>query len=150
MDFTSQNPIWRRTVITEFLKALSVIPAATILTGPKVHLLGGTVQLNTDTPLATLTAAEVAYTGYAPVALPILTGPVNNIPGMEGMFADVTFVAPNPLTVTALLYGYWIDGLTPADWAMAEMFPQPYRLSVPGDFLDINLLLGLYFVNQVS
>jgi len=148
--YTAQNPVWNRKVISEMLAALSTVPLAALLTAPKVRLLGSAISIDQDTPMSALTSAEATYTGYVAVALPALVGPVNSVPGMEALFGSVSFVAPSPLTVTGILYGYFVDGVAGATWAIAESFPSPFPFALPGDFLDLDLLLGLYFQNRVS
>ena len=150
MFYTAQNPTWRQTAIDYLLKSMMTLPTAVLLTAPKVHLLGSAVQIDKDTPLATLQAAEIAYTGYTAIVLPPLLGPVNSVPNMQAMYGDVQFLAPNPLATTATAFGYWVDGMTPADWVMAEEFPNSFPFAEPGDFLDLDLLFGLPFMLLVS
>jgi hypothetical protein len=143
MLLQSFKPTWRRSLASAMLATLSARPAAALLTNPLIHLFQGAPIITPDMPIATLTAQEANFTGYASQALPALVGPVNLAVYSDGLIFDVTWiVGANPIA-TNNITGYWIDQNAGADWVIAEMFTQSVPMAIAGDFL--NLLGALAF-----
>jgi hypothetical protein len=130
-------------MIDNFLKALTTVPVGALLVTPKVHLLMGTLAFSGTTPIASFTALEATFTGYAAQPLPTLTGPGNMAVATRGMIANNNFLAGPTLTVANTLYGYWVDAGATVDWVLAELFPTPIPISLPGDFLDLGIMMPL-------
>jgi len=143
---TSKAPVWRRGILNNLLATLSTRPAAALLTTPLVHLITGTPTLTPDMPIATLSASEATFTGYAPIALTPLVGPVNLNAGADGLLCTVNFLEAAPGTVQNNVTGYYVDENAGVDWVLAELFPFPVPMVISGDFLSLDVLLGLPFV----
>jgi hypothetical protein len=150
MYFTSRKPTWARTAIQKLLASLSVVPAGPLLVTPEIHLFQGNLVFDQDSTLATFTAQEADFTGYAKVPLPALAGPLNLMPGVEGMLGNGHFILGSPATVSQNVGGYWVDYGVGADWAIAESFGTQIPLAFPGDFIDLSILFGLPFLVQTS
>lgn len=143
--FRSSKPIWRSTLLDDWLAALSTRPAGALLTTPKVRLLAAAMTIDKTTVLADLTGNEASFDGYTAggTALPTLTGPVNVADNSRALLASVQWIVPASPTSTQTVYGYFLDGLAGPDWAMGEMFDAPIPLPDPGDFLNLDLVLAL-------
>jgi len=97
----------------------------------KVHLLKTLIVPTPDTPIATFTAAEANFTGYAAKALGALGTPyIDPVTGAyvaAGIALDwqmTDALAPNTI------YGVFITDTTSADIEAYEMFATPIPLSV--------------------
>lgn len=150
MNFVAKNPTWRKLILDDFLAALSARPAAALLVTPQVKLLKASIVLTPTTPLATLTAQEADFTGYAAIALPTLVGPINPTVLTTGLTADVNFVVGSSPTVTNNIYGYYVDHNTAADWVLAELFDNPVPMALAGDFLGLAIMAALAYNNITS
>lgn len=142
-SFSTVQPTWRQALIDAMLGALSTVPAAKLVLNGMIHLLKATINFNPQTPIASFTALEANFSGYAAIALPALVGPLNGSVNRREMFANAIFVATSPLVTANNIFGYWIDQNAGADWVMAELFPAPMPVAAPGDFVELDLLLPL-------
>jgi len=150
MFASSLNPYWRKAIIDELLVTLSTRPTGALITTGMVHLLQATVALTPLTPIATLVASEANFTGYAPIALPALSVPVNLLALVDGVLADVDFIATGPFIAPNNIFGYWVDQNTGADWVLAELFPALIPIAAVGDFLELKIAFPLPLQQQAQ
>jgi hypothetical protein len=148
----SSSPQMSKFLVDELLATLGALPTAALLKTPKVHLLMAAVLLNENTKVADLTPNEATYTGYTAggIALPAPGGPYELNPAVDGNLYTVVFSVAAPGTVTNTIYGYWIDGNVGVEMYQSEIFATPYPMVLVGDFLQVNLLIGVVKTPTVS
>jgi len=138
---------WSKTILQNFLKALSTIPVATLFTTPKVRLFSGATVPGVNNAVPDFTTA--VYTGYADVAI-TLSAPVNVSPAAQGVVASPLFTSPGSGAFT----GDTITGYILFDGALAyyggERFASAVPFSAFGDFLDLTLILPLQALQLAS
>lgn len=143
MFFVTQIFTWIQATIATMLAALSARPAAALLSTPTVHLFTGNPVINPQTVLATLTALEATFTGYAAAALPALAGPIN-LPGATyGMHGEVDFIGGGSFSTPNTITGYYVTDTGNTILYGAEMLTTPVAIAHTGDYLSIDVILPL-------
>lgn len=142
MFITSATPVMAQPLAEALLAALSLRPSAALLATPTVHLY--TAGPSPITPQATPAQfTEATFTGYAPVSMGTLLGPIA-LPGSDGYGVHVAcdFLAtPSSSFVTNNIVGYWVDNGS-TTYYYGEAFDTPIPISVPTDFVSLELIFG--------
>lgn len=137
----SQQPTMSEPLIAAIASALTTVPGGALILTPHLHLFTAITGL--ITPASTVSQfTEATFAGYAAASI-TLAGPLNftNSTGL-GLGANANFVANSSITSPGQnILGYWIDNGTSTFYA-AEMFPNPYQIVNPFDFLDLLVILG--------
>lgn len=145
----SKNVTYTRALVAAMLGSLATRPAGPLLTTPTVHLfsaVGGTITPNTV--IADFT--QCTFAGYAPVVLPALSAVVNLEPTYTyGSHAECDWVAGAIVSPGQFVLGYWIDDGATTLYA-SEQFGTAVPLVLPGDFISLDIILGLYAIAQVG
>lgn len=142
---TSVQPQLTKSFVDAIIGCFAAVPAFALLRTPKLHLLLASVALTENTTVADLTPSEATYTGYTPggIALPAPSGPFDLLPTIDGNIYHAVFAVSGPVVTTNTIFGYWVDGNTGADLYFAEIFATPSAMVAVGDFLDLDVLLGV-------
>lgn len=126
-------------LIAALLAALTVRPAAALLTTPKCHLFTAvSAPITPNSPVSIFT--EATFTGYSVYSLSAFSGPVylDDATGYA-LLANPLYIAGS-LSASQVILGYWIDDGATAFYG-AETFQSPINIVNPGDFVDLSLLL---------
>jgi hypothetical protein len=140
MQRTTAQPVYEQALLDALVGALDVIPAGKLLSAtPKVELFTNNYNPTGADTYAAFTKA--AFTGYAPVSLVFSDGAVNLSNGDQARVANAPFVA-GALSGAVTVYGYIIsDGS--ANVYIAELFGVPVNFVNLGDYLSLDLIIGL-------
>lgn len=104
--------------------------------GMKTGLFQNNVVPSRDTLLADLTPAD--FTGYALNATAAYAAAGLDSDGTPIMATGViTFTAGSPITVSNTIYGYYIVDSAGTALLLAERFPTPVQVALPGQVLKI-------------
>jgi len=136
---TSSNPVVMAPLVKSLLNALGTLPTAALLTPCKLELFNSNVQISKSTPLAALTPP--VWTGYAPIAVASLTGPLNLDGNNDGMTAEGVFTCTAAPAASDLIYGYMVVDNAGAVLLIAERFDAPVPIVAAGDFVSVQLVI---------
>lgn len=145
MFWTTKLATLAYALVKNIILALSTRPAAALLTTPTMHLY--TARSAPITPQSTVAEfTEANFVGYAAVAL-TFSAPIN-LSGNVGIatLATANFIA-GVLTSTQNVQGYWVDD-TAGNFYCAEDFPAPVPITLPGDFVSVDVLLPVLNPSQ--
>jgi len=145
----SAQPVIAQNLLDSILAALMVNPAAALLTTPEVHLFtaGPTPILPTQVPGD---FTEATFVGYASVVIAALPGPIN-LPSTlgRGRHQNIDFLGGAVVAPGEQILGYWVDdGAAAFYWG--EIFPAPIPIVNPGDFISLDFVAALQFINRVQ
>jgi len=148
----SRNPVFARTVADDLLAALSVRPAAAKLVTPFVHLfVTGPGAITPDFVPGDF--VEASFVGYAAAALALpLVGPINADAAHDGVHNEVDFLAGAVVAPGEMILGYWIDdsAAAPTTQYLAEVFETPIPIAVIGDYISLDVLFAIAWLNSLS
>lgn len=140
----SKVPIFNRLWVNAQLDELNqAIPAPVTLNGCECRLFQGALAITPDTLLADFTAQIADFSGYAAAAIAAFVGPGNVNGFMQGLLFSAAFLATSPFTVPNNVNGYYIVDSAGTDWIFAEEFDDVYPFAAAGDYLDLDLVLGI-------
>jgi hypothetical protein len=120
--------------------------AQTALANAVLHLVASNLNLNQDTPLADLVAAEANYSGYAAKTITTFSDPFFAVGGgatISSPYLQFEFVPPVPpaLPVANTIYMFYLLDST-GKLVVAGTLDQPTVMQELGDALPITLQLN--------
>lgn len=144
-------PVFNRVFLNAIIAAMKATPIEPLSPGAvSIRLLTGSPSITPDTALATFTALEADFSGYAAVtqADPDDLWSVALSNGGIGIqtTASGLFVATAPFTVANTVTGYYVSMDTNTDWVLAELFAEEVPIAQAGDFLSLDLSAGFRFL----
>lgn len=145
MHYTTQQLVWSRDVVDDFLAALSARPAAALLSTPMVILShDATFDPQPTSDMADLLLEEAAFTGYtAGGTAPTFGGtPVILDNARVALLASLQWICGTATPqVTDTVFGYAV--IDSVRFICGERFAGgvSFAASGPGQFLNLELLL---------
>jgi hypothetical protein len=143
MYWRTKKATYGRALVGALLGTLKALTASPLLATPKILLFTAAPALSPDFDPATLT--EATFHGYAATAVTL--GSTVNIGGTDqAILGTVDFVATSGGTIADTCIGYAVVDNTKAIGYMIELFANPISFGLPGDFLQLDLVLPLPMV----
>lgn len=146
MYWKTQKVTYSRALVDAFLAALSTVPGAALLATPKIMLWNDGPTITPDWNPADYTAPT--FHGYTPGAVTLSVASVNIGGTDQARVATVTFVATAGGAIADTCNGYALVDTTLAIPYLIERFPAGFSFGIPGDFLQIDLIVPLPMIYQ--
>lgn len=139
----TQRLTFGRELQDAILGAMGAAPIAELLDGVKVKLYTDTISPGPTSVPGDFT--EPAFTGYAEVALPSpLEGPGNlSESGSRGIHGEVNFECTADPGSPETVQGYFIVNAAEDTLIAAEQFEEPVSFGDAGDFLSLDVIIGI-------
>lgn len=145
----SANVQFHRDPIAALLEALGgTIGLAEVLDGASLKLFTNSPTLGPDMAVGDFTVAT--FGGYAAVTPLTWLGPANA--NGNGMLLTVQgfFLSTDPIAPAEIVNGYYLTNAGNTEVFLAETFDDPVNFAVPGDFLDLDVVLETPFIWPVT
>lgn len=143
--FKSQSVIYGLPLEVALLDAFMARPAAALLTTPYIHLFTAAPSIINGSTLPSA-FTEATFTGYAPVSITALLGPIT-LDSNDGiaMHQVADFIAGAVSGGGQTILGYWIDNANTAGTILytAETFPTPIPIVAEYDYITVDYYLPI-------
>lgn len=137
----SAAPVLTRTCLEGILASLNgTPPMAAIFASCRVHLYTNEHSPSSDDVVADYT--EATFDAYDEVTIAALTGPVNGTPNGLALIGTATWIAGDIEAPGQTCRGYYVTNADSSALFLAEQFATPTPFSVPGDFLNLDLIMN--------